>query len=436
MKSDLRLAVITIAVAVIGALAILIGMPSTSFTAPGGKPIVIGYVGNVASPGTKPCMDIQQMAVDEINAAGGIMGRPVKYIVMDGKGDTSLSIEAARKLIIEDKASFISVEGRTEICLAVQENSGRLFKEYPHILVFNGPMGSELTARIIDEPGKYDFCFRDWDPEPAHYAQMKYYFCTTWPRDFKVKKVAILWEDLAWTRKHITALLDDIEDKHGLRQSDVALTILSSICGWYAKRDEEYASPIIRGMKRYSNKEHARERVLTDSELRTLWLADGLFGNFTKLALLTGQRREKLLTMRYDDVRNGVWHISTEAREKGNGEELKLPTLALEILANQKTVCPGPLVFDCPITSLRNMRLRFNHRHKMREWSIHDLRRTARTLMAAAGVPDVVAELVLGHVQRGVQAIYNRHAYFEEKAEALEKLAARLTDIVYERKAA
>ena len=237
-------------------------------------------------------------------------------------------------------------------------------------------------------------------------------------------------------RKHITALLDDIEDKHGLRQSDVALTILSSICGWYAKRDEEYASPIIRGMKRYSNKDHARERVLTEGELRTLWQADGLFGNFTKLALLTGQRREKLLTMRYDDVRNGVWYIRTEAREKGNGEELKLPTLALEVLANQKTICPGPLVFDCPITTLRNMRVRFNHQQKMCEWWFHDLRRTARTLMAACGVQDAVAELVLGHVQGGVQAIYSRHAYFEEKGNALDKLATRLTEIVTYQQAA
>ena len=237
-------------------------------------------------------------------------------------------------------------------------------------------------------------------------------------------------------RKHITALLDDIEDKHGLRQSDVALTILSSICGWYAKRDEEYASPIIRGMKRYSNKDHARERVLTEGELRTLWQADGLFGNFTKLALLTGQRREKLLTMRYDDVRNGVWYIRTEAREKGNGEELRLPTLALEVLANQKTICPGPLVFDCPITTLRNMRVRFNHQQKMCEWWFHDLRRTARTLMAACGVQDAVAELVLGHVQGGVQAIYSRHAYFEEKGNALDKLATRLTEIVTYQQAA
>jgi integrase len=237
-------------------------------------------------------------------------------------------------------------------------------------------------------------------------------------------------------RKHITTLLDDIEDKHGLRQSDVALTILSSICGWYAKRDEDYASPIIRGMKRYSNKEHARERVLSDGELRTLWQADGVFGNFTKLALLTGQRREKLLTMRYDDVRNGVWYIRSEAREKGNGEELRLPTVALEILESQKAICPGPRVFDLPITRLRNLKLRFDRRHKMQAWWIHDLRRTARTLMAASGVPDVVAELVLGHVQRGVQAVYNRHAYFEEKGDALDKLAARITETIKMREAA
>jgi len=166
---------------------------------PKGEPIIIGYVGNVASPGTKPCMEIQKMAVEEINAAGGIMGRPVKYVVMDGKGDTSLSVEAARKLIIEDKAKMISVEGRSEICLAVQEASGMLFKEYPHILVFNGPMSAELTARIIDKAPKYDHCFRDWDPEPAHYSQMKYFFTYTYQKVMKAKKIAILWEDLAWT---------------------------------------------------------------------------------------------------------------------------------------------------------------------------------------------------------------------------------------------
>ncbi len=195
--------------ATIAALCLSLSAVSGSIAAPKGEPIVIGYVGNVSSPGTKPCMDIQKMAVEEINAAGGIMGRPVKYVVMDGKGDTSLSVEAARKLVIEDKASFVSVEGRTEICLAVQETSGMLFKEYPHILQFNGPAGSELTARIVDQYPKYEHCFRDWQPEASYWAHMKYYFTTYFQKVLKAKKIAILWEDLAWTqefRKGIPAL--------------------------------------------------------------------------------------------------------------------------------------------------------------------------------------------------------------------------------------
>jgi ABC-type branched-subunit amino acid transport system substrate-binding protein len=205
MKKNLRFVVFSILIALTIFFTVLIIWPSASLSQPKvepkGEPIVIGYVGQVASPGTKPCMDIQAMAVAEINAAGGILGRPVKYIVQDGKGDTSLSVEAARKLIIEDKAAFVSVEGRSEICLAVQENSGNLYKEYPHILVFNGPMSSELTARIIDEAPKYDFCFRDFDPEPAHYAQTRYMMAKEWKKDLGIKRIAILWEDLAWTNE-------------------------------------------------------------------------------------------------------------------------------------------------------------------------------------------------------------------------------------------
>ena len=172
---------------------------SPVLAAPAGKPIVIGYVGNVASPGTKPCMDIQKYAVEEINKAGGILGRPVEYIVLDGKGDTSLSVEAARRLIMENKANFVHIEGRSEICLAAQENSAALYKEYPHILIFNGPMASELTARVVDEYEKYKFSFRDWDPEPAHYCWLDNYLGKLFKGALKGKRLAFLWEDLAWT---------------------------------------------------------------------------------------------------------------------------------------------------------------------------------------------------------------------------------------------
>jgi ABC-type branched-subunit amino acid transport system substrate-binding protein len=195
MERGLKLGMVFLAV-----LSLLwLGSSPAALAQPKGKPIVIGYVGNVASPGTKPCMDIQKYAVGEINKAGGILGRPVEYVVLDGKGDTSLSVEAARRLLLENKATFVSIEGRSEICLAVQENSASLFKEYPHILVFNGPMASELTARIVDNYEKYKFSFRDWDPEPAHYSWLENIMGGLFKKVIKAKRLAFLWEDLAWT---------------------------------------------------------------------------------------------------------------------------------------------------------------------------------------------------------------------------------------------
>jgi ABC-type branched-subunit amino acid transport system substrate-binding protein len=197
MERWLKLGVVFLA-----ALSLLwLGSSPAALAQPKGKPIVIGYVGNVASPGTRPCMEIQKYAVEEINKAGGILGRPVEYVVLDGKGDTSLSVEAARRLIMENKATFVSTEGRSEICLAAQENSAALYKEYPHILVFNGPMASELTNKIIDNPGKYDFCFRDWDPEPAHYSWLENIMGGLFKNVLKAKRLAFLWEDLAWTQE-------------------------------------------------------------------------------------------------------------------------------------------------------------------------------------------------------------------------------------------
>jgi hypothetical protein len=124
----------------------------------------------------------------------------VEYVVLDGKGDTSLSVEASRRLLMENKATFISIEGRSEICLAAQENSAALYKEYPHILIFNGPMASELTAKIVDDYEKYKFCFRDWDPEPAHYSWLENIMGGLFKKVLKAKKLAFLWEDLAWTQ--------------------------------------------------------------------------------------------------------------------------------------------------------------------------------------------------------------------------------------------
>ncbi len=63
-------------------------------------------------------------------------------------------------------------------------------------------------------------------------------------------------------------------------------------------------------------------------------------------------------------------------------------------------------------------------------WRIHDLRRTARSLMARAGVRPDVAERVMGHAIQGVEGIYDRHSYRDEKADALRRLAGLIETIL------
>ena len=63
-------------------------------------------------------------------------------------------------------------------------------------------------------------------------------------------------------------------------------------------------------------------------------------------------------------------------------------------------------------------------------WVIHDIRRTVRTRLASLRVPDMVAEMVIGHGRKGIQRVYDQHSYEDEMREALELWAARLRDIV------
>jgi integrase len=235
-------------------------------------------------------------------------------------------------------------------------------------------------------------------------------------------------------RRHISELLDKIQKESGTRTADYILSIISKMCRWYALRDDEYESPIVPGMKRGRNT--ARTRVLNDAEIATLWKAEGDFGNLTKLALLTAQRADKLYTMRWDDVVDGVWTIATEPREKGNPGSLRLPQFALDVLDLQRGLSDGPFVFTeghakmAFMRRLERARVHLVKQNSMEHFTLHDLRRTARSLMASVGVPELHSELVMGHALKGVVGVYNRHGYDSEKAGALQMLASRIRDIV------
>src|SRR5262245_15221263 len=221
-------------------------------------------------------------------------------------------------------------------------------------------------------------------------------------------------------RGEIVRLLDSIEDESGARTADLVLSDISGLVTFYCQRHEDYSTPLVKGMRRYDKAGNVRDRILTDDEIRELWANNGQL-DIAKLALLTAQRIDKVRTMKWADVSvDGVWTIPAEAREKVNAGELVLPEAALEIIKRQPRLASNPYVFAgrfhgeprCYNTTDQAIK------RLGADWTLHDLRRTARSLMSHAGVNSDHAERVLGHVLPGIRATYDVHGFQEEKSGA------------------
>jgi integrase len=245
-------------------------------------------------------------------------------------------------------------------------------------------------------------------------------------------------------RSQIAVMLDGIADENGPVMADRTLQYLASALNWYASRDDEFAVPQLKKLKRATGPEHKRDRVLTDDEIRTIWRvseSSGTFGAVVRFLLLTGQRPGDVYGMAWSELgESGVWTIPPERYKTGRAHTVPLSKAALAIVnaqPHQKAlVFPDrkgkPFgtngyrkeVLDAAITKA-------NGGAALPHWTLHDLRRTARTLMGDIEVPRETAELVLGHVVgNDIEQRYNRSKHEEAKRRALEMLARKIADIL------
>ena len=151
--------------------------------------------------------------------------------------------------------------------------------------------------------------------------------------------------------------------------------------------------------------------------------ATGSYGRLIRFLLLTAQRREKVASMLWSDLNGNVWTIQTEEREKGNAGILVLPELAVSVMGERGEELVFPGRGGKQVCGWSKYKSKLDKASSVRDWVLHDLRRTARSLMSRAGVRPDVAERVMGHAMKGVEGVYDRHDYRDEKAHALEKLA-------------
>jgi integrase len=240
-------------------------------------------------------------------------------------------------------------------------------------------------------------------------------------------------------RSDIVRLLDKIDDQRGPVAADQALAFIRRIMSWHASRSDEFRSPIVRGMARTKPKERARQRILTDDELRAVWAAaeastTGLFGPFVQFLLLTATRRTEAAQMAGSEVVGDVWTIPQERYKTGLELVVPLTPPAQASLARLPKIGKGQFVFttdgERPFSGYSKAKAAFDKACGVTGWTLHDLRRTARSLMSRAGVNADIAERCLGHVISGVRGTYDRHAYFDEKKHAFEALAALVERIV------
>jgi integrase len=234
-------------------------------------------------------------------------------------------------------------------------------------------------------------------------------------------------------RSEIVRLLDKIEDANGQRMADVVLQILRRVFNWHSLRDDNFRSPIVAGMGRYDNHANSRARVLNDDELRAIWRAadGGGYEAFIRFLLLTTARRAEGAGLRFDEIENGMW-VLPAARSKTETEIVRpLSKAALAIVEAQPKL--GDHVFGVDgraLASFVRRKSAFDKKCGVSGWRLHDLRRTARTLLSRAGVDADICERCLGHSLGTIRGVYDRHSFAPEMLAAFERLATLITNIV------
>jgi integrase len=250
------------------------------------------------------------------------------------------------------------------------------------------------------------------------------------------------------TRTDIVRQLDHIANKSGSAMADKVLAHTRRVMNWHASRSDDFRSPIVRGMARTRPSQRRRQRILSDNELRCVWRvaerSRSAFGYLVQFLLVTATRRTEAAAMRRSEVAGKEWIIPQERYKTGLELVIPLSTLAQAVLSAVPKVGKSGFAFTTdgkrPISGFSKFKRNFDVKvlaelrkrpdAELPRWTLHDLRRTARSLMSRAGVPSDHAERCLGHVLPGVRGTYDRHEYLAEKRHAFEALAALIEHIV------
>ena len=231
------------------------------------------------------------------------------------------------------------------------------------------------------------------------------------------------------SKRDVVEVISAIEQRGAPVAANKTLKSIKTFLRWCVGRAVIEQSPA-EGVP-LPSKEVARDRVLDDQELAQVILAarkiGGPYGGIVELLALTGQRREEVARLNWQelDVKQRIWTIPKSRTKNGKAHVVHLSDQALAVLkcVDQR----GPLVFSLLGTKsfqeFSRAKSLLDQISGVSGWRLHDLRRTCVSGMARLGVAPHVADKILNHQAgtiSGVAAVYQRHEFLAERRKALD----------------
>jgi integrase len=190
-------------------------------------------------------------------------------------------------------------------------------------------------------------------------------------------------------------------------------------------------------------KEVARDRVLSDKELAQVVLAarrmGGPYGGIVELLALTGQRREEVARLKWEelDLVGRIWTLPKSRTKNSKEHVVHLSEASTGVL--KRADKHGPFVFSVlgagPFNQFSRAKRQLDQLSGVTGWRLHDLRRACVSGMARLGIAPHIADKILNHQSgtiSGVAAVYQRHEFLTQRRQALEWWGAHVAEIVTE----
>ena len=244
------------------------------------------------------------------------------------------------------------------------------------------------------------------------------------------------------TKRDVNDLIDKIVQDGSPVAANRLLAFIKRFFSWCRERDILEQSPA-ETIKPPSS-EKIRDRVLTLSEIKSIWIACNQigypWGPIFQLLLLTGARLREISEARWNEVSiaDGTLDLPASRTKNGRPHQIHLADQALKIFQNLPRTDGQNLLFttngETPVSGFSKVKKRLDVVSSVTDWRFHDLRRSFATHSTEkVGISPVITDKILNHATgqvRGVAAVYQRGEFLRERQTALQEWANFLENTV------